>query len=177
MSLQTAQIESTPLHRASGLPVAEPSASALLGEAKLLERGTQTRNGSTHAESAPSTFDALHAHYLFTATLTTGETRRSVRRQRTRPLREEQAPAEDHLDRSNNERIELLARQYVAKDKLSSEEQARLAIVTERVRQLLPAVTVAEFEALEKNLEASRQVSNKLTDLRTRIARLRQKRG
>jgi len=49
---------------------------------------------------------------------------------------------------ANRTRLTLLARQYVA-GKLSIEEEARLAIVAERVRRLIPRVTVEDFEALE----------------------------
>lgn len=48
----------------------------------------------------------------------------------------------------NRARLELLARLYVSKH-LSPEEDARLAIVTEKVRRLIPRVTVEDFEALE----------------------------
>jgi len=50
---------------------------------------------------------------------------------------------------ANRDRLELLARAYVA-GQLSNEEQARLTIVTERVRRLIPRVTVADFERLEQ---------------------------
>ena len=50
---------------------------------------------------------------------------------------------------ANRDRLELLARAYVA-GQLSTEEEARLAIVSERVRRLIPRVTVQDFEGLER---------------------------
>ena len=49
---------------------------------------------------------------------------------------------------ANKVRLALLARSYVA-GQMSTEEEARLAIVTERVRRLIPRVTVEDMEALE----------------------------
>ncbi len=51
--------------------------------------------------------------------------------------------------KANADRIALLARKYAAKDMFSTEEFARLQIVTERVRQLLPAVTASDLETIE----------------------------
>lgn len=48
---------------------------------------------------------------------------------------------------ANRTRLELLARRYVSK-KLTPEEDARLAIVIEQVRRLIPRVTADDFEAL-----------------------------
>ena len=50
---------------------------------------------------------------------------------------------------ANHLKMELLAREYVS-GQLSTEEEARLAIVTERVRKLIPRVTVEDFEKLEE---------------------------
>lgn len=50
---------------------------------------------------------------------------------------------------ANRDRLVLLARSYVA-GQLSTEEEARLAIVSERVRRLIPRVTVLDFEELER---------------------------
>ena len=49
----------------------------------------------------------------------------------------------------NITRITLLARKYV-KETLSPEEEARLVIATEQVRQLMPRITVANLEKLEE---------------------------
>ncbi len=58
-------------------------------------------------------------------------------------------PAElSPTEEANQSRLELLARQYVA-GQLSTEEGARLAIVSERVRRLIPRVTIQDFERLE----------------------------
>ena len=69
---------------------------------------------------------------------------------------------------ANHLKMELLAREYVS-GQLSTEEEARLVIVTERVRKLIPRVTVEDFEKLEEiakdlqiiedeNLEIERQL-------------------
>ena len=54
---------------------------------------------------------------------------------------------ESVADAANRTRLELLARLYVVK-KLSPQENARLKIVTERIRSLIPRVTIEDFEAL-----------------------------
>jgi hypothetical protein len=69
---------------------------------------------------------------------------------------------------ANAARVTLLARKYVAKNGFSPEEEARLAIVTERVRQLVPAVTVREVEALEQlflTLKKVEQSDNEVRDV------------
>jgi uncharacterized protein YPO0396 len=48
----------------------------------------------------------------------------------------------------NEERIKLLARKYIKK--LSNEENARLEMLRERVRQLFPRATADDFAQLEK---------------------------
>ena len=54
---------------------------------------------------------------------------------------------EEPAARENQVRLSLLARKY-ARQALVREEDARLLIATERVRQLVPRVTAADFEAL-----------------------------
>ena len=61
-------------------------------------------------------------------------------------------------DIANRDRLNLLARAYVA-GKLSIEEDARLAIVTERVRRLIPRVTIEDFEAIERVAEEVKRIS------------------
>lgn len=82
---------------------------------------------------------------------------------------EELAVEDDLLAKATNDRITLLARKYVVKERFSEEERARLAIVTERVRQLLPAVTASEFESLEKVLELAKQVGESDADIRLKL--------
>jgi len=77
-------------------------------------------------------------------------------------------PQESAADAANRIRLELLAREYVA-GILSDEEGARLAIVSERVRRLIPRVTVEDFEALEHILDDVQQIE--LSDI-TRRRRL-----
>jgi len=79
-------------------------------------------------------------------------------------------PLEAALDSAsvtaNTDRITLLARKYVAKEQFSDEEAARLAIVTERVQRLLPAVTAREFESLEGILNAVKAIGELDKDIR-----------
>ncbi len=69
---------------------------------------------------------------------------------------------------ANRIRLELLARLYVSK-KLSAEEDARLAIVKEKVRRLIPRVTVEEFEALEEIAQDSETIRTKNEERRRRL--------
>jgi len=57
------------------------------------------------------------------------------------------------------DRIALLARKFALKDKFSEEDNARLAIVTERVRQLLPSIKVEEYEILAEVLATVKSVA------------------
>ena len=175
MIAESNEIEATPLSQATASKTDWFDSSALLADGKLLGSVSDMLVGSTHVDSSGTTVEMLDRLY-WTGTATIGEAHRR-RYKRARPLHSIEPSVEDHFDRANSERIELLAREYVAKDKFSREEQDRLAIVTERVRQLLPAVTVAEFEALEKNLQASRQISTLLDNLRARLTQLSGKRG
>jgi hypothetical protein len=72
---------------------------------------------------------------------------------------------------ANRDRLELLARSYVA-GKLSAEEDARLAIVTERVRRLIPRVTVDDFERLREMAEDVRRIEAEDHDRRRRLGLL-----
>ena len=97
-----------------------------------------------------------------------------ARRPKRPPYRGEQ-PDVDPLTKATEDRVQLLARKYVAKDKFSDEESARLEIVTERVRKLLPAVTAQEFEALEQVLTSLRDISKANASLRDKLRLARQK--
>jgi hypothetical protein len=79
----------------------------------------------------------------------------------------EQAPKISQADAANRARLELLARQYV--NKLSLEEDARLSIVTERVRRLIPRVTVEDFETLERIAERLQRIGSDDADRRNRL--------
>lgn len=68
-----------------------------------------------------------------------------------------------------NDRITLLARKYVAKEQFRDEEKARLAIVTERVRQLMPAIKTSEFESLIEVLKLVKQVAESDKEMRNRL--------
>jgi hypothetical protein len=69
---------------------------------------------------------------------------------------------------ANRTRLELLARQYVAKQ-LSPEEEARLEIVAQRVRRLIPRVTAADLESLETIAQESSAIHRRNEDRRRRL--------
>jgi hypothetical protein len=75
---------------------------------------------------------------------------------------------EGEAEVANRIRLELLARLYVSK-KLSAEEDARLAIVKEKVRRLIPRVTVEEFEALEEIAQDSETIRTRNEERRRRL--------
>jgi hypothetical protein len=77
----------------------------------------------------------------------------------------EEASQVSEADVANRTRLALLARQYEAA-RLSIEDEARLAIVTERVRRLIPRVTVDDFEALQAILEDAERI--RLADIERR---------
>lgn len=83
----------------------------------------------------------------------------------------------DPITKLTEERITLLARRYVAKENYTDEELARLAIVTERVRKLMPAVTAQEYEALEKTLTSLQAVSLTNAGLREKLRLAKQENG
>jgi hypothetical protein len=75
---------------------------------------------------------------------------------------------EGEAEMANRTRLELLARLYVSK-KLSAEENARLAIVKEKVRRLIPRVTAEDFEALGEIAEAAEAIRTRNEDRRRRL--------
>ncbi len=64
------------------------------------------------------------------------------------------------LERATSDRITLLARKYVVKESFSAEEKARLAIVTERARVLVPAVTMTQKESLDEVIQQIKQIAD-----------------
>jgi len=76
----------------------------------------------------------------------------------------------DQFEKANSDRIALLARKYVAKERrFGDEEGARLAILTERVRRLLPSVTAREYEVLEGALKDAAEVMEADEEMRRRL--------
>ena len=69
---------------------------------------------------------------------------------------------------ANRDRLVLLARQYESK-KFSAEEEARLAILTERVRRLIPRVTEKDFEVLEELAVDLNKIKKETSELYRRI--------
>ena len=53
--------------------------------------------------------------------------------------------------------------------KLSIEEEARLAIVAERVRRFIPRVTIEDFEELERMLEEAERIESVDIERRRRL--------
>jgi len=80
----------------------------------------------------------------------------------------EQASRESEAETANRARLALLARQYVA-ERLSTEEEARLAIVSEKVRRLIPRVTVEDFQELERILEETERIELEDIERRSRL--------
>jgi hypothetical protein len=78
-------------------------------------------------------------------------------------------PQESEAEVINRSRLELLARHYVTK-KLSPEEDARLAIVTEKIRKLIPRVTIEDFEKLHAVAQESETIRLKNEERRRRLA-------
>jgi hypothetical protein len=55
---------------------------------------------------------------------------------------------DDYINKENEERIELLARKYCNKN-VSNEETARLKILTNKIKNLIPLVSDSEYKALD----------------------------
>lgn len=86
---------------------------------------------------------------------------------RWRPI--EVVGEEDQVAKTNSNRVALLARKYVDRERFSGEERARLAIVTERVRRLLPAVAPEEYEILERFVKEVQGVAKLDSELRATL--------
>lgn len=154
---------------------AETPRSALLEES-LVEQPFAMFFASTWAEQGPwrdeRALQKPNTDFWLTPVLSDESVRRVSR---WRP-REEPAEQEPGI-KANSDRVVLLARRYVAKAKFSAEESARLAIVTERVRQLVPAVTSSEFELLEHVLNVVREIGESDTDIRQKLGIAHRKNG
>ena len=75
---------------------------------------------------------------------------------------------ESETDATNRVRIELLARQYESK-KLSSEQEARLAILTQRMHRLAPRVTEKDFRALEEIMVNLKKLNQENIETRRKL--------
>jgi hypothetical protein len=75
---------------------------------------------------------------------------------------------ESEAESANRTRLALLARQYVA-GALTTEEEARLSIASERVRRLIPRVTAEDFEALADILEEAHRIESADIERRHRL--------
>lgn len=126
---------------------------------------------NAHSQRGHSSNDSAHEEIVRVAgtPLLHDEPRRVFRAKR--PSRDQVQPS-DGASQPNEDRLKLLARKYVAKEKLSDEQSARLEIVTARVRQLMPSVTVQEYEALEGVLLLLHDVSDTDKQLRAELAAL-----
>lgn len=86
----------------------------------------------------------------------------------------EPSPAETEGITENEKRVALLARKYVH-SRLSPEEQARLAIVTERIRTLLPRISVDELENIEKLASRTKELDDYDMEVRKKLESLESK--
>lgn len=75
-----------------------------------------------------------------------------------------EVPQPDQAEVANNARLKLLARKY-GRGSISPEETARLDIVTERVNLLIPRVTAADFEAVERVFRDLQEIRNASDDI------------
>jgi hypothetical protein len=164
-------VEETAVTHAPTLNLDAAQASALLADARLLGALKDDRSASTRVLGAAGMGQATEeAGFLTTgtATMLVAERAAKLGLLYRRGLGYQ---GDDPIERANAERVELLARRYVANERYSNEERARLAIVTERVRKLLPAVTAAEYEALEQHLEALQRLSAANERIRAKLRR------
>ena len=74
----------------------------------------------------------------------------------------------EEIENVNRDRIELLARKY-ARKKLSKEDIARLEIVRERMRKLVPRVTTKDFEKLVEIAEDIKRIGDEDDRLREEL--------
>jgi hypothetical protein len=74
----------------------------------------------------------------------------------------------EEAEATNVDRIKLLARKYARKG-LSTEDEARLAIVTERIRRLVPRVATEDFERLAEIAEEIKRIGDEDAELREEL--------
>lgn len=86
----------------------------------------------------------------------------------TNPASDARSVPDPLSKRENDTRIRLLARKH-AGVALNVEDEARLAIATERVRLLIPRVTAADMEYLAAKFDKLQQISERLEDLKRGI--------
>ena len=77
--------------------------------------------------------------------------------------------SESEAEATNRARLELLARRYVTKQ-MSPEEDARLAILTQKIRRLMPRVTMEDFDKLEVIAQDSEAIRTRNEERRQRLA-------
>jgi hypothetical protein len=70
---------------------------------------------------------------------------------------------DDEIEQIANERLELIIRK--SKGNLTSEDQKRLNVLTERLRELAPRITESDFEALAKIAESSLEINELRNEL------------
>lgn len=135
----------------------EVSKSALLAESGGREPFTMFFSATfAHREPWNGGGDALNAGLGIEQTpLLTSERQWRIPTWRPRVDLDEQ----DLAAAASSDRVTLLARKYVGKEHFSEEEKARLTIVTERLRHLMPAVKVSEVESFERALKVVQEVA------------------
>lgn len=149
---------------ASQSPLLEESSLKNLFATFFDDTNAHSRRRDMHLDLAHGEFESVASTSLLREDFS--------RTYRVKRVQEEQVHVSDRVARPNEDRLKLLARKYVAKEKFTDEQAARLEIVTERVRQLLPSVTVKEYEALEGVLLLVKDVSETDKQLRAELAAL-----
>ena len=71
------------------------------------------------------------------------------------------------LGKARDDRIALLVRKY--EGKTNSEDSARLAILTERIRRLSPSIPVKALDLMEDMVQSAENVSMDLADIRAQF--------
>lgn len=162
-----------------GLDTDMPASSALLSES-MAKTPFALFFASTGGEHKSAYDDAIFIRSAFNTPILSDEPARQPYMwvwRAPEPTRPPEPTRGEQVAKANYERVVLLARKYVAKEKISDEGSARLAIVTERVRKLLPAVTVQEYEALEGALRLVQEARESDKALRERVGIARRKNG
>jgi hypothetical protein len=85
-----------------------------------------------------------------------------------RAQRQQEADVADSVDAVAGERSELLARKHGGQ-RLSPGEQARLEVLTARLKELLPPVSLGELEALLEMAEETERIRERAWERRRRV--------
>jgi hypothetical protein len=151
---------------ATGEHATGPEPSRLAQQSALLEEGQPTESAFSPFFSSTGSYSEWLRSLGETPDMGTAVFQEIPEKKWVSLFGVQQVTQQPKEQRAIPDRIALLARKYALKDRFSDEEAARLAIVTERVRQLLPAVTSKDFELLEDVLQSLKTVSDDDAELR-----------